>query len=120
MGPDERRRRCQHPTGVTLVRRSPYNRHPLAPAFALGLAVFAGALLLALFLLDAITYAYRRIGIGQGAMFSLIWLSLLGGLVNIPVARLPGRETMEVGEISVFGVRYRVPVVHRPPCRCTC
>ena len=100
--------------GDALVRRSPYNRHPLPPAFALGLAVFAG-LLVALFVLDAITYAYHRIGIGQGVMFSLIWLSLLGGLVNIPVARLRGRETMEVGEITVFGVRYRVPVVRRQP-----
>lgn len=64
-------------------------------------------------MLDAITYAYRRIGIGQGSLFTLIWLSLLGGFVNIPVARLPGRETLGVGEIVVFGVRYRVPVVRR-------
>jgi uncharacterized membrane protein len=94
------------------VPRPPYNRHPLAPLFALVLA-FSAALLIALFVLDAITYAYRRIGIGQGALFSLIWLSLLGGFVNIPVARLPGRETLGVGEIVVFGVRYRVPVVRR-------
>ena len=96
------------------MRRRPYNRHPLAPAFALGLAVFAG-LLVALFLLDAISYAHRRIGIGQGAMFSLLWLSLLGGFVNIPLARLRGRQTTEVSEITVFGVRYRVPVVRRQP-----
>jgi hypothetical protein len=100
--------------GDAPVRRSPYNRHPLPPAFALALAVFAG-LLVALLVLDAITYAYNRIGVGQGVMFALIWLSLLGGLVNIPLARLGGRETMEVGEITVFGIRYRVPVVRRPP-----
>ena len=92
--------------------RSPYNRHPLAPLFALALA-FSAALLVALFVLDAITYAYRRIGIGQGSLFTLIWLSLLGGFVNIPVARLPGRETPGVGGIVVFGVRYRVPIVRR-------
>jgi uncharacterized membrane protein len=96
------------------VQRRPYNRHPLAPTFALGLALFAG-LLVALFLLDAISYAYRRIGISQGAMFSLLWLSLLGGFVNIPLARLRGRQTTEVSETTVFGVRYRVPVVRRQP-----
>jgi uncharacterized membrane protein len=96
------------------VRRSPYRRHPLAPLFAVVLAL-AAAVLIALFALDAITYAYRRIGIGQGAMFSLIWLSLVGGIVNIPIAKLRGRETITVDEIVVFGVRYRVPVMHRQP-----
>ncbi len=99
---------------VELVRRPPYSRHPLAPAFALLLAVFA-ALLVALFALDAFGYAYRRIGIGQAALLTLIWLSLVGGFVNVPVARLRGREAVGVGEIRVFGVRYRVPVVSRQP-----
>ena len=40
--------------------------------------------------------------------------SLVGGLVNIPVARLHGRPTVGVGEIVGFGVRYCVPVVCRP------
>jgi len=94
--------------------RPPYTRHPLGPVLALGLAVLA-AVLVAVFALDAITYAYRRIGIGQRALFSLIWLSLVGGFVNIPVARLRGRETLGVSEIVVFGVRYRVPIVRRQP-----
>jgi uncharacterized membrane protein len=46
-------------------------------------------------------------------MFSLIWLSLLGGFVNVPFAKLRGRQTVAVREITVFGVRYRVPVVRR-------
>jgi uncharacterized membrane protein len=96
------------------VRQPAYNRHPLAPAFALALGLFA-ALLVALFAFDAISYAYRRIGISQGALLSLIWLSLVGGFVNIPIARLRGRETIEVGEIRVFGVRYRIPIVRRQP-----
>jgi len=96
------------------VRQAPYNRHPLAPAFALVLGLFA-ALLVALFAFDAISYAYRRIGISQGALLSLIWLSLVGGFVNIPIARLRGRETIAVGEIRVFGVRYRIPIVRRQP-----
>ena len=59
--------------------------------------------------------ARSRLGIGQGALLTLIWISLGGGFVNIPVARLRGRETIDVGEFRVFGVRYRVPVVRRQP-----
>lgn len=95
------------------VRRAPYNRHPLAPAFALALGVIAAGLL-ALFLLGAVAYAYRRIGIGEGTLLGLIWLSLLGGFVNVPVARLRGRATLGLDEFVVFGVRYRVPVLRRP------
>ena len=90
------------------MRRSPYNRHPLAPVFAIALAVIA-AVAVALFVLDVVTYAYRRIGISEGALLSLVWLSLIGGLVNIPVARLRGQSGDGVDEIVVFGVRYRVP-----------
>jgi len=99
---------------VAFVRRPPYSRHPLAPAFVLILAVFAGVVV-ALFAVDALGYAYRRIGIGQGALLTLIWASLAGGFVNIPVARLRGRETTDIDEFRVFGVRYRVPVVRRQP-----
>jgi len=90
--------------------RSPYNRHPLGPALLLGLA--AGlALLLALFLLDAIEYTYRRIGIGEGPLFGLVLASLVGGLVNVPVARVRSEARVSIREVSVYGIRYRVPVV---------
>ena len=95
------------------MRRSPYNRHPLGPPLLIGLSL-ASLVLIALFLVDAIGYAYRRIGIGQGALFALVLASLFGGMVNIPVARLEGRAASGVTEIMVFGVRYRVPVVRRP------
>ena len=35
--------------------------------------------------------------------------------MNIPVAKLPGRVTLGVGEIVAFGVRYRIPIVRRQP-----
>jgi len=85
----------------------------MAPVFAAGLALLA-ALAVALFLISAIAYAYRRIGIGEGALFALVWLSLIGGFVNIPVARLRGHATLGVHEIVAFGVRYRVPVIQTP------
>ena len=95
------------------MRRSPYNRHPLAPVFALALAMLA-AVVVALFVLDVVAYAYRRIGISEGALLSLVWLSLIGGLVNIPIARLRGPAGPGVDEVVVFGVRYRVPRLRTP------
>jgi uncharacterized membrane protein len=74
---------------------------------------FAVVVLGALFLLSALEYAYRRIGIPEGALFALIVASLLGGAVNIPVARWETRPAVVMAEIVAFGVRYRMPVVHR-------
>ncbi len=90
----------------------PYNRHPLGAGLIAGLAVLL-ALLLAMFVIDALAYAYHRIGIGEGALFGLVLASLLGGTVNIPIARLRGRPS-GVEEVVVFGIRYRLPVVRRP------
>lgn len=95
------------------MRRSPYNRHPLGLLLTLWLATLV-IVLLALFLLEAIAYAYRRIGISESALFALVLASLLGGAINIPVARLRSRPAAGVGEVLVFGVRYRIPVVRRP------
>jgi len=94
------------------MRSSPYNRHPLHPLLVLGLALLL-ALVIGLFLFGTIAYAYRRIGIGEGAIFAIIVASLIGGAINIPIARLRSRAVVVVDEIVVFGVRYRVPVVRQ-------
>ncbi|MBV8217525.1 MAG: DUF1614 domain-containing protein [Solirubrobacterales bacterium] len=79
------------------------------------LIVFTGLLMLgalwALFLVGGIDYAYRRIGIPEGAMFGVVFGSLAGSGINIPIARLRGRQRSDVQEIQIFGRRYRVPVV---------
>jgi len=95
------------------MSRTPYNRHPLGPPLLVGLGLASG-ILIALFLLGAIEYAYRRIGIPEGALFALVLGSLIGGTVNIPIARLGGEAVYGVAEVVVFGVRYRLPVVRRP------
>jgi uncharacterized membrane protein len=93
--------------------RTPYNRHPLGLLLVLGLAALL-AVLVALFLVGAIEYAYHRIGVSQGALFALVLASLLGGVINIPVARLHGEQLVGGKELVVFGVRYRLPAVRRP------
>ncbi|MGZ6589301.1 MAG: DUF1614 domain-containing protein [Solirubrobacteraceae bacterium] len=95
------------------MSRTPYNRHPLGPVLLLGLGLASG-ILITLFLLGAVEYAYRRIGIPEGALFALVLGSLVGGIVNIPIARLRGETVYGVAEVVVFGVRYRLPVVRRP------
>jgi len=95
------------------VPRGPYDSHPLATPVLVAL-VAASVILVTLFLLNAIAYAYRRIGISEGALFAFLAASLVGGMINIPVARLRSPARPWVAEIIVFGVRYRVPVVRRP------
>jgi uncharacterized membrane protein len=79
------------------------------------LLAFTGLLMLgglwALFLVGGIDYAYKRIGIPEGAMFGVVFGSLAGSGINIPIARLRGRQRSDVQEIQLFGRRYRVPVV---------
>ena len=99
-------------TVIRAMPRSPYNRHPLGGPLVLALAVTL-AFVVALFLLDALAYAYHRIGVGEGTLFALILASLLGGAINIPIARLRTEATVEEHEITVFGVPYRVPVMRR-------
>lgn len=81
------------------------------------LIVFTALLMLgalwALFLVGGIDYAYKRIGIPEGAMFGVMFGSLAGSVINIPIARLRGRQRSDVQEIQIFGRRYRVPVVSK-------
>jgi uncharacterized membrane protein len=86
------------------------NRHPLGMLLVLTLALVLGVLW-ATFLLGGIEYAYHRIGVPEGAMFGLVFASLAGGAVNIPIARLPARRSSGVREVTIFGVRYRLPAV---------
>jgi uncharacterized membrane protein len=84
------------------------NQHPLGMLLVLMLALAAG-LLWAVFLVGGIEYAYHRIGVSEGAMFGVVFGSLLGGAINIPIARLPARSAGGAREVQAFGVRYRIP-----------
>jgi uncharacterized membrane protein len=82
---------------------------PLGWVFFLALAM-AGLLIIGLVALDALSYAYHRIGISIGWMAIIMAAALLGSLINIPVARLPCEVHQESTTVTVFGVTYRVPV----------
>ncbi len=73
------------------------------------------ALLVAVFEIGAIQYAYEKIGIHRRYVFGLLLLSLLGSYVNIPVAELPAEPVLSDQKISFFGMRYVIPFVEEWP-----
>jgi uncharacterized membrane protein len=79
--------------------------------------LFAAALVVLLLLIQirVLTYAYSRLGMSPGAAFLLLFGSLIGSYVNIPIAVL-GQETMyQEREVTYFGMRYVVPLIADSP-----
>ena len=87
---------------------------PIAPPL---FALLVGALVLLLILVQirVLRYAYMQLGVSSGTAFLLLFASLLGSYVNIPIAAL-GQETMVTErEVTFFGMRYIVPALVEPP-----
>jgi uncharacterized membrane protein len=94
------------PTGV--------HDFPLASPLLLGLFVLLG-LLIALIEIGVIGYAYEQVGVQRRDVFLVLLLSLLGSYVNIPVAEFPAERVVSGQEVTSFGLRYVIPVVHEWP-----
>ncbi|MCL4504123.1 MAG: DUF1614 domain-containing protein [Deltaproteobacteria bacterium] len=69
----------------------------------------AAIILLPFLLLGMIGEAFLRLGLPPGLVFSLLILTLLGSLINIPVYRFESREVVGDQIVSYFGMRVRVP-----------
>jgi uncharacterized membrane protein len=83
---------------------------PLAwPFFALLVGIFL--LIVVLIQINVLRYVYTRLGISSGAALLLLFASLLGSYINIPVWEFPEREVLSGQEVDFFGVHYVVPVV---------
>ncbi|HZD01273.1 MAG TPA: DUF1614 domain-containing protein [Actinomycetes bacterium] len=91
------------------MRRSPVF-WPLALPFLLVLVVLF-LVLLGLVQVGALVYAYERIGIDRDWLFTLLAASIVGSVINLPVARL--RDEVVVGPrvVRFYGIRYLVPEV---------
>ena len=84
-----------------------------APLFALlGLAL--GALLI-LIQIRVLRYAYMRLGVGSGAALLLLFGSLLGSYINIPIAELGEEVMVTQREVTYYGMRYMVPALTNSP-----
>ena len=56
-------------------------------------------------------YAYQRIGVERRYVFLLLFFSLMGSYLNIPVAQLPKQEFHSARVVSYYGVQYVIPTV---------
>ena len=79
------------------------------PSFAALVGMFL--VLLVLIQLEALRYAYARLGISSPAVLLLLLGSLVGSYFNIPVARLPDEQIVAAREVAGLGMTYVVPVV---------
>jgi len=83
---------------------------PLALPFLLILFIIFLALLI-LIEIGILRYTYQRLGIKPRYIFALLFLSLLGSYLNIPVYQLPPETLQQGGQVTFFGVRHVIPFV---------
>lgn len=87
---------------------------PLALPFFL---VLAGLFLFLLVLIQiqVLHYAYAALGLSSTAALLVLLGSLIGSYFNIPIVQMPEQNIISGQVISVFGMRYIVPVVEDWP-----
>ena len=75
------------------------------------LALVAGAIIVIL-LLSLGDIAFERIGFDSIEYLLILWGTLLGSMINVPVGEVKSAEPLvAVQEVKVFGLYYRVPSV---------
>src|SRR5579872_6853946 len=74
--------------------------------------LLGGVLLLLVIWIEvrALMFAYTRAGISSPAALLMLFGSLAGSYVNIPLVWLHGRPVVSGQEVDFFGVQYIVPV----------
>jgi uncharacterized membrane protein len=87
---------------------------PLSGLFVLALFLLI-ILVIALIELRILGYAYEKMGIDRRHVYVLLFLSLIGSYINIPVAQLPKEEVISDREVWSYGVPYVVPYVEEWP-----
>lgn len=91
-------------------RRQRVLHWPLAMPFLLS-GLFAIVVLT--LLVQAGSYTFYRLGISPGTALLILVASLVGSAVNVPVARLRNQVIEVRRTITVFGVRYLIPMMTR-------
>jgi uncharacterized membrane protein len=87
---------------------------PLALPFLLAFFFLFG-LVVVLIEIGILEYAYQKLGVSRRYVFALLFLSLVGSYVNIPVAELPAEHIESGRVVTFFGMRYIVPMVMNWP-----
>ncbi len=82
---------------------------PLTPAdFAILVGIF---LIVVILLVSTLRYAYLSLGVSSGTAMLLLFGSLIGSYVNIPIAHLPPEQLMSDQVRDYFGVYWVIPHV---------
>ncbi|MEJ5301260.1 MAG: DUF1614 domain-containing protein [Thermodesulforhabdaceae bacterium] len=59
--------------------------------------------------------AFEKLGISPDLLFLLLFISMIGSAINIPVGRIRSEYEQAYPEIiSFFGIRYRLPPIRKP------
>ena len=82
---------------------------PVLLLFLLGYFIILGSLFF-LLKLGVISFAFHRLGLSPDAVFLLLFLSLLGSGINIPVKKLHSGQLMEQQVVNFYGWKFQVPV----------
>lgn len=83
--------------------------HQLPPLFILLALLFA--VVVAVLQIGILGYAYEKIGISRRAAMVILFLSLAGSYINIPIAEFPARQEIVEQQVAVdrWGFRYMIP-----------
>ena len=76
-----------------------------------GALVFIFLVLVALIEVGILRYAFMRLGIGPRVAMLLLFATLIGSYINIPITELPARQVLAGQSITYFGMRYTVPMI---------
>src|SRR5437016_4622198 len=87
---------------------------PLAWPFQVTLFLLL-ALIVALIQLGILRYAFARVGVRSGYIIGILFLSLLGSSINIPVWELPPEQVVSDQVVQYMGVYWIVPAVEEWP-----
>lgn len=87
------------------------------PISTLFFGLLIGALLILFFLIEigVLRYAYMSLGVSPRIAFLLLFGSLVGAYINIPITELPPEHMERARVIDYFGMEYIVPVVVNAP-----
>ena len=89
---------------------SQFHYLPLTPG-SFSILVFMAVVLVILIQLRILGYAYMRLGVSPGAAFLLLFGSLIGSYVNVPITELTGPPVRSGEIVDFFGMSYVVPVL---------
>jgi uncharacterized membrane protein len=73
------------------------------------------AILIVLIEIGVLQFVFQTMGVSRRYMFSLLFFSLLGSYINIPVARLSPEPVRSAQVIHYFGMEWVVPVFVNSP-----